>query len=101
MHEQRGSFQRIDTCDVMDVGNFSFPFVLLDKSESRTILNRTDTNALLGKLQREEVLIADTVIARLQRVGDLYQDPSFLSRIIMDLHIFLRGRNTDTKGILY
>ena len=77
MHEQRGSFQGINTCDVTDVGIFSFPSILLDESESRTILSRPDINAFLGKLQREKVLTADVVNTRWQRVVGLYQYPSF------------------------
>ena len=34
MHEQRGSFQGVDTCDVTDIGDFSFTSVFLDESES-------------------------------------------------------------------
>ena len=53
MHEQRGSFQGIDTCDVVMFGNFSFPSMLLDQSESRSIQYRPDINALLDTLQKD------------------------------------------------
>ena len=50
MHEQQGSFQGIDTCDVTDFGDFSFCSVILDESESRSIMNRPDINSLLDNL---------------------------------------------------
>ena len=53
MHEQRGSFQGIDTCDVVMFGNFSFPSMLLDQSESRSIKYRPDINALIDTLQKD------------------------------------------------
>ena len=53
MHEQRGSFQGIDTCDVTDFGDFSFTSILLDESESRSIMNRPDINSLLDSLEKD------------------------------------------------
>ncbi len=52
MHEQRGSFQGVDTCDVTNFGDFSFCSVLLDDSELRTIKHRPDINALLDSLEK-------------------------------------------------
>ena len=61
MHEQRGSFQGIDTCDVTDFGDFSFCSVLLDESESRSIINRPDINSLLDNLEQDGLMTSVTV----------------------------------------
>ena len=53
MHEQRGSFQGIDTCDITDFGNFSYCSYLLDESESRSIMNRPDINSILDNLEND------------------------------------------------
>ena len=52
MHEQKGSFQGIDTCDICNFGDFLFLSILLSESESRSISNQTDINNLLDKLER-------------------------------------------------
>ena len=39
MHQQQGSFQGIDTCDVTNYGDFSKTSVILDENESRTIIS--------------------------------------------------------------
>ena len=64
IHAQRGFFQGIDTCDVTSVGKFAYLSVLLDESESRTIVCRSDINALLENLHREKLLTADYMNAR-------------------------------------
>ena len=61
MHEQRGSFQGIDTCDVVMFGNFSFTSFLLDQSESRSIKYRPDINALLDTLYKDGRVSKDMV----------------------------------------
>ena len=61
MHEQRGSFQGIDTCDITTFGDFSYCSVLLDESESRTIKHRPDINALLDHLEKDGCLPNITV----------------------------------------
>ena len=53
MHEQRGSFQGIDTCTMTTFRDFSFCSRLLDESESRSIKYRADINCLLGNLEKE------------------------------------------------
>ena len=68
IHEQRGSFQGIDTCDVCCVGGFSFPSIILDESESRTIINRPDINVRLDKLSKDKSLTKNAVDARRQRI---------------------------------
>ena len=52
IHEQKGSFQGVDTCDVTIVGYFSFTSVILYEAESRAIINRPNTNALLTQLTK-------------------------------------------------
>ena len=52
MHEQKGSFQGIDTCDICNYGDFTFLSKLLNESESRSISNRADINDLLDKFEK-------------------------------------------------
>ena len=78
MHEQRGSFQGIDTCDITSVGYFSFPSILLDESQLRTIINIPDINVLLKKLQSEKFLTANAISAMRERAKELHPDPTFL-----------------------
>ena len=61
MHEQRGSFQGIDTCDVTDYGNFGICSVLLEESESRSIMHRPDINSLLDRLGNDMSLSQVTI----------------------------------------
>lgn len=61
IHEQRGSFQGIDTCDITDFGNFSLCYLLLDESESRSIMNRPDINCLLDNLEHYGLMTTVTV----------------------------------------
>ena len=52
MCEQQGSYQGVDTCDVIDFGDFGFISILLDESESRSIKFRPDINSLLDFLEK-------------------------------------------------
>ena len=56
MHEQRGSFNGIDTCNISTYRKFDFRSSLLSKYESRAIINRPDINALLNQLIEEKTL---------------------------------------------
>ena len=47
MHEQRGTFNGIDTCNITSYRNFNIRSELLADAESRSIINRPDINALL------------------------------------------------------
>ena len=37
MHKQRGSFHRVDTCDMTTYGDFIFCYMILDEHESKSI----------------------------------------------------------------
>jgi predicted GIY-YIG superfamily endonuclease len=50
MHEQRGTFNGIDTCNVTSYRNFNFRSKLLTDAESRSIVNRPDINSLLNQM---------------------------------------------------
>ena len=50
MHEQRGTFNGIDTCSITNFGQFDMTSLLNAQSEARTIRNRPDINALLNQL---------------------------------------------------
>ena len=53
MHEQRGTFNGIDTCKITSHRNFNFRSVLLRNAEIRSIINRPDINALLSHIVEE------------------------------------------------
>ena len=53
MHEQRGTFNGIDTCNITSCRNFNFRSVLLRNAEARSIINRSDINALLSQMVEE------------------------------------------------
>ena len=53
MHEQRGTFNGIDTCNITSYRNFNFRSVLLRNAEARSIINRPDINALLSQMVEE------------------------------------------------
>lgn len=56
MHEQRGSFNGIDTCNITTFRKFDFNSKLLSTLESYYIRNRPDVNSLLDQLIREKRL---------------------------------------------
>ena len=64
MHEQRGTFNSIDTCSITNYDNFNFCSKLLDKSEGRLIKNRSNTNALLTQLSNAHIISANMATAR-------------------------------------
>ena len=74
MHEQRGSYQGVDTCDVTNFGDFSFCSMILDEHESKSIACRPDINSLLLKLEKEKVLCQSTVSSMQKRAKDWYAD---------------------------
>ena len=53
MHEQRGTFNGIDTCNITSYRNFNIRSELLTDAESRSIINRPDINALLSQMVEE------------------------------------------------
>ena len=53
MHEQRGTFNGIDTCNITSYCTFNFRSVLLRNAEARSIINRPDINALLSQMVEE------------------------------------------------
>ena len=56
MHEQRGSFNGVDTCNISSYRKFDFVSSLLTKFESVSIVNRPDINSLLNQLVDERIL---------------------------------------------
>ena len=54
MHEQRGSFNGIDTCNVTSYHKFDFRSKLLRDSEARYIMNRPNINALLSQMVNDK-----------------------------------------------
>lgn len=82
MHEQKGSFQGVDTCSITNYGDFSFTSVLLDQFENRSIAMRSDINALLNHLKKDEHLSTVTVEGMRQRAKTVYPDTSELDQFI-------------------
>lgn len=54
MHEQRGCFNGVDTCNLTSYRNFDFRSKLLRDNEARSITNRPDINALLSSMVEEK-----------------------------------------------
>ena len=54
MHEQRGTFNGIDTCNITNYGRFDFCSKITHDNECRSIGNRPDINSLLNKLCNEK-----------------------------------------------
>ena len=56
MHEQRGSFNGIDTCTITNHHNFGYRSKLQSEAESRSLMNRADINHLLTQLANEKLI---------------------------------------------
>ena len=74
IHKQMGSFQGINTRNICSVGDFSFPYVILDESESRTIINKPDINTHLDKLSNDGFLTKNSVEIRRKMARDIHTD---------------------------
>ena len=87
MHEQKGTFNGLDTCSITNYGNFGFNFNLSTMPEARTINNRPDSNALLTELTKQKIYLS---IVRMQCAKKQYevQTSSILNAINMDQHIY-------------
>ena len=64
MHEQRGSFNGVDTCNISSYRKFDFVSSLLTKFESVSIVNRADINSLLNQLVEERVMSKSVAIGK-------------------------------------
>ena len=56
MHEQRGTFNGIDTCSITSYHNFAINSILLRECMLRSIENRADINGLLNTLVKDGVI---------------------------------------------
>ena len=74
MHEQRGSFNGIDTCNVTTFNKFDFRSKLLRDSEARYLLNRPDINALLSQMVNEERISKTFANDKRKYAEDFYGD---------------------------
>ena len=61
MQHQTGNFQGIDTCDIVNFGDFSYCSALLDESESRSLMKRPDINSLLDNFEQDGYMTSSTV----------------------------------------
>ena len=122
MHEQRGSFQGIDTCDVRDFGDFSFTSKLLDESEARSVALRPDINSLLTKLQKDHHVPEEFVQQKRERAQLLCHDVSLYDEYLhgstyvpledalimqsylcrsQDIEVFVRSTNQNNEDVSY
>ena len=56
MHEQRGTFNGIDTFGLTDFRRFDFTSILHSESEAYALKNRPDINSLLTQITKEKVI---------------------------------------------
>ena len=77
MHEQRGSFNGIDTCNVTSYRDFSFRSKLLSDYESMYILNRPDINSLLNQLVDERAISKHTAYDKRSYAKEVYNNFNF------------------------
>ena len=77
MHEQRGSFNGIDTCNISTVRKFDFQSKLLSECEARSIVNRPDINSLLNELIREKCISKYTADEKRKAASNMYSDFDF------------------------
>jgi hypothetical protein len=71
MHEQRGSFNGIDTCSVNSFGKFDFCSLLSMQDEARAIKNRPDVRGLLSQLVEEKVISRYTANMRMKEAEEV------------------------------
>ena len=71
MHEQRGTFNGIDTFGLTDFRRFDFTSKLSAESESRAIKNRPDINALLSQIVKEKGIAKCVANSRRQEAEDM------------------------------
>ena len=50
IHKQKGSFHKIDTCDVTNCGNFNFTSIWFNENKSRSNACQPDINILITNL---------------------------------------------------
>lgn len=77
MHEQRGSFNGIDTCNISTFRQFNFHSTLLSDFEASSILNRPDINALLGQLVNENAMSKSTAKGKRDYAKNKFNDYDF------------------------
>ena len=65
MHEQKGSFNGIDTCSVTFFGKFDFQSTLSAVSDARALSQRPDINSHLTTLVKEKIISSDTASSRI------------------------------------
>ena len=83
LHEQRGSFNGIDTCSVTNYHNFALQSLLLGQYESRSIKNRPDINSMLTQLCKEKQLPPTFV--------DIMQSNASASDFGINIDDYIRG----------
>lgn len=77
MHEQKGTFNGIDTFGLTNFRRFDFTSKLLAESEARAIKNRPDINALLTQLVKEKVFGESVANARREEAEELTRGINF------------------------
>ena len=91
MHEQRGSFNGIDTCNLTTLYDFSYRSKLQSEAESRSIINRGDINSLLTNLVQErkmsKIIASDKKRLADHKYGDYNFQPLLYGATYVPLEI--------------
>ena len=77
MHEQRGSFNGIDTCNISTYRKFDFHSTLLSQYESCSLMNRPDINSLLNQLVEEKAISKVTANGKREYASSRYNGFDF------------------------
>ena len=80
MHEQRGNFNGIDTCSVIQFRNFKLISYLLQENESRSLIGYSDINAFLDKFVKAKIIS--------HQFANNYQDTAKLQTSNIDFNDF-------------
>ena len=92
MHEQKGSFNGIDTCSVTLFGKFDFSSHLSSEDESRAISQRPDIHAhLVGTLVKEKIIPPNCAKARVEEARtstrNINFEPYYKAATYVPLHV--------------
>ena len=78
MHEQKGTFNGIDTCSITNFGRFDITSKLNADSESRAIRNRPDINAFLTQLVKDKKISSFVAEGRRKEAVESTKDIDFI-----------------------
>ena len=77
MHEQRGCFNGVETCNISTYRKFNYNSQLQTYLESCAIINRPDINALLNQLVEERIISKVTANGKRNYAASPFDDFDF------------------------